>query len=160
MSAEAEVVERLTRRGLRLATAESTVGGLIGHLLTNVPGASRVFPGGITAYATPAKTALLGVSGETLETEGSVSAPAALAMAAGARRAFEADIAVAETGIASAFDPPRPERPAGLYFVALVAEGFERVERCQFPGDREATKQQAAEAALRLVLDYLDATDA
>ena len=59
MSAAAEVVERLTQRGLRLATAESTVGGLIGHLLTNVPGASCVFPGGITAYATPAKTALL-----------------------------------------------------------------------------------------------------
>ncbi len=155
-----EVVERMTARGLRLATAESTVGGLIGHALTDVHGASRVFPGGISAYANPPKQALLGVPAATLEAHGSVSAETALAMARGAREAFGADLGLSETGMASALPPERanPERPAGLYFIALVAEGFERAERYTFPGDRQETKQRAAAAALRLVLDYLDAT--
>ncbi len=157
-AAAREVVERMTSRGLRLATAESTVGGLIGHALTDVPGASRVFPGGITAYANPPKQALLGVPASVLEAHGSVSAETALAMAQGARSAFGADLTLAETGMASALPPERanPERPAGLYYVALVADEFERVERHVFPGDREETKQRAAAAALRLVLDYLD----
>ena len=161
MTIASEVVERLTARGLRLATAESTVGGLIGHLLTDVPGASLVFPGGIAAYANPPKQALLGVPQAVLESDGSVSEPTALAMAKGARAAFEADLAVAETGIASALPPARahPDRPPGLYFIALVGSDFERVERYVFPGDRQATKQAAAEAALRLVLDYLDASE-
>ena len=161
MTVAAEVIERLTGHGLRLATAESTVGGLIGHLLTDVPGASRVFPGGIVAYANPPKPALLGVPAAVLESDGSVSEPAALAMARGARAAFGADLAVSETGIASALPPERahPDRPAGLYFIALAAGDFERVERYVFPGDRQATKQAAAEAALQLVLDYLDASE-
>ena len=160
-AAAQEVVERMTAQGLRLATAESTVGGLIGHALTDVHGASRVFPGGITAYANPPKQAVLGVPAATLEAHGSVSAETALAMAHGVRAAFGADLAVAETGMASALPPERanPERPAGLYYVALVADGFERAERRMFPGDREETKQRAAAAALRLVLDYLDATE-
>ena len=159
-AAAREVVERMTARGLQLATAESTVGGLIGHALTDVHGASRVFPGGITAYANPPKQALLGVSAAVLEAHGSVSAETALAMAQGARSAFGADLTLAETGMASALPPERanPERPAGLYYVALVADEFERVERHVFPGDREETKQRAAAAALRLVLDYLDGT--
>ena len=158
-AAAREAIERLTASGLRLATAESTVGGLIGHALTDVHGASRVFPGGITAYANPPKQALLGVPAATLEAHGSVSAETALAMARGARAAFGSDLAVAETGMASALPPERanPERPAGLYYIACVAEGYERVERQLFPGDREETKQRAAAAALRLVLDYLDA---
>ena len=149
----------MAARGLRLATAESTVGGLIGHLLTDVPGASRVFAGGITAYANGPKARLLSVSVEALERDGSVSGPTVQAMAEGARRAFEVDVAVAESGMASALDPPRAERPGGLYFVAIAAKGFARVERYEFAGDRSATKQQAAEAALRLVLEYLDSLD-
>lgn len=155
-AAAAEVVARLAARGLRLATAESTVGGLIGHLLTDVAGASRVFAGGITAYANGPKARLLGVPDAVLDRDGSVSAATVQAMAEGARRAFEVDIAVAESGIASALDPPRAERPGGLYFVAIAAADFARVERYAFAGERAATKQRAAEAALRLVLDYLD----
>ena len=160
-AAAREVVERMTARGLQLATAESTVGGLIGHALTDVHGASRVFPGGITAYANPPKQALLGVPASVIEAHGSVSAETALAMAQGARSAFGADLTLAETGMASALPPERanPERPAGLYYVALVADEFERVERHVFPGDREETKQRAAAAALRLVLDYLDGAE-
>ena len=158
-AAAAEVVPRMAALGLRLATAESTVGGLIGHLLTDVPGASRVFAGGITAYANGPKERLLGVPDAVLESDGSVSEPAVQAMAEGARRAFAVDVAIAESGIASTLDPPRAERPGGLYFVAIAAEGFARVERHALAGDRPATKQQAAAAALRLVLDYLDDLD-
>lgn len=156
----AEVVARMTARGLRLATAESTVGGLIGHRLTDVPGASQVFAGGIAAYANGPKARLLGVPNGVLERAGSVSDATVQAMAEGARRAFAVDVAVAESGIASALDPPRAERPGGLYFVAVAAEDFARVERYEFAGDRSETKQQAAEAALRLVLDYLDGLEA
>ena len=70
---ERDVVERMTARGLRLATAESTVGGLIGHLLTNVPGSSKVFVGGVTAYHGGPKMSLLGVDRDTLRAEGSIS---------------------------------------------------------------------------------------
>jgi PncC family amidohydrolase len=154
---EWEVVRRCTRRGLRFATAESTVGGLIGHRLTDVPGASRVFPGGIAAYSNDAKVALLGVDRATLEGHGSVSEETALEMARGARRAFNVDIAVAETGIAG---PAAGRFPAGTYCLAVAAEGYERTVRMQFSGNRAETKQQAANYALRLLLDYLDRLEA
>jgi PncC family amidohydrolase len=151
---EAEVVARMTEAGLTLATAESTVGGMIGHLLTNVPGSSKVFIGGITAYHGAPKTALLGVDRETLRGHGSVSEQAVREMAQGARRAFGCDVAVAESGIAG--PTGNPDRPGGLYYIGIAAEGYERVGRHQFDGDREETKAQASQEALRLVVDYLD----
>lgn len=156
MTLAAEVVARMTARGLTLATAESTVGGLIGHLLTDVPGASQVFIGGVAAYHGSAKLALLRVPPELLAEHGSVSEVTVLAMARGAHEALGADVAIAESGIAS----PRehPQRPAGLYYLALVAKGYAWAVRRQFDGERGETKQQAAEAALQLVLDYLDET--
>ena len=151
------VVERLAERGLTLATAEASVGGLIGHLLTNVPGASRVFVGGVAPYARGPKVDLLRVDGDLLDAQGAVSEPAVLALARGAREVMRADVAVSETGVAS--PTGNPLRPAGMYFVALVAVGAERAIRCQFDGTREENKRQASEAALRLVLDYLDQLD-
>ena len=150
----ADVVHGLAARGLTLATAEASVGGMIGHLVTNVPGASRCFIGGIAPYARGPKTDLLHVDGDLLTTEGSVSAPAVLAMAHGVRAVLGTDVAIAETGVAS--ETGNPLRPAGMYFVAIVASDFERTMRCQFTGTREENKRQASEAALRLVLDYLD----
>ena len=153
---EREVIERMTERGLRLATAESTVGGLIGHLLTNVPGSSKVFVGGITAYHGGPKMDLLGVDRDTLRAEGSISELVVRAMAEGARRAFEVDLAVAESGMAAPRDPDAPAQ--GVYVIGVVADGYDNVARYEFDGDRESTKEQAATQALRLVLDYLDAT--
>jgi PncC family amidohydrolase len=152
----AAVVQGLAARGLTLATAEASVGGMIGHLVTNVPGASRCFVGGIAPYARGPKTDLLHVDGDMLTSEGSVSAAAVLALARGARAAMRTDVAIAETGVAS--DTGNPLRPAGMYFVAIVAPDFERTMRCQFAGTREDNKRQASEAALRLVIDYLDET--
>lgn len=145
-----EVIERMTAQGLTIGTAESTVGGLIGHLLTDVPGSSKVFVGGITAYHGRPKTTLLNVPVETLRNAGSVSEEATVAMARGGREALQVDLCVAESGIAG--PSSNPERPGGLYWIAVSGADGDRTERHVFPGDREATKLAAAEAALRLVL--------
>ena len=155
---EQEVVARMTERGLRLATAESSVGGLIGHLLTNVSGSSKVFVGGITAYHGTPKMSLLMVDRDTLRDQTSVSEETVRQMARGARRAFESEVAVAESGMAAPRDPS--ESPHGVYYIGVAAEGYERVARYEFDGDRESTKQQAADEALRLVLEYLDSLGA
>lgn len=149
-----EVVERMTAQGLTLGTAESTVGGMIGHLLTDVPGASKVFIGGITAYHGRPKMTLLNVPVETLRNAGSVSEEATAAMARGGREALQVDLCVAESGIAG--PSGNPERPGGLYWIAVAGADGDLTERHVFPGDREATKLAAAEAALRLVLAALD----
>ncbi len=149
-----QVVERMTSAGLTLGTAESTIGGLIGHLLTDVPGSSKVFVGGVVAYHGRPKMALLDVPAETLRDYGSVSEQAARAMARGGRAALQTDLCVAESGIAG--PSSNPDRPSGLYWIALARAGSEVAERHMFPGDREATKWAAAEACLRLVLASLE----
>ena len=151
---EAEVVARARARGLRLATAESSTGGLLGHRLAAVPGASAVLAGGITAYADGAKEALLGVPGRLLAEHGAVSAEVASAMARGARDAFGAALALAETGVAG---PASSEaKPAGLYYLAAVGPGCELTERALFSGARQERQWAASEAALRLALVCLD----
>ena len=154
----ATVIERMTARGLRLATAESTVGGLIGYALTAVPGASKVFAGGITAYANAPKRELLKVPEETMAEYGAISAAAVEAMANGAIEAFNVDVAVAESGIAS--PTASRETAGGLYYIGVVADGHQRVERYEFEGDRTDTMREAATVALWLVSDYLDTLDA
>lgn len=151
---EAEVVARARARGLRLATAESSTGGLIGHRLAAVPGASAVLAGGITAYADSAKESLLGVPGRLLAERGSVSSEVASAMARGAREAFGAALALAETGVAG---PASSEaKPAGLYYLAAVGPGCELAERALLAGGRRERQWAASEAALRLALVCLD----
>jgi PncC family amidohydrolase len=154
---EHAVVERMTERGLRLATAESTVGGLIGHLLTNVPGSSKVFVGGITAYHGAPKITLLHVDRDVVREQGSVAEETVRQMAQGAREALDVDVAVAESGMAAPRDPSQPAR--GVYYIGLVADGYDHVVRCEFEGDRQSTKNQAAQQALQLVLDYLDSLE-
>ena len=151
---EAEVVARARDAGLRLATAESSTGGLIGHRLAAVPGASAVLAGGITAYADGAKEALLGVPARLLAERGAVSSEVASAMARGARDAFGAAIALAETGVAG---PAASEaKPAGLYYLAALGPGCELTERALFGGGRQERQWAASEAALRLALVCLD----
>ena len=154
----ANVVQRMTARGLRLATAESTLGGLIGYAVTSVPGASKVFAGGITAYSNAPKRELLHVPVETMDEYGSVSAATVEAMAAGALEAFGVDVAVAESGLAS--PTANQERTGGLYYIGVVADGYQRVERYEFEGDRTDTMREAATVGLWLITDYLDSLDA
>jgi len=151
------VVRKMTERGLTLATAESTTGGLTGHLLVAVPGASKVFVGGVAAYGRIPKTGWLGVDPQVISDNGSVHETTVLHMARGAREALGVGLAVAESGIASPTN--NPERPGGLYCLALVApDGHEVTERHVFQGDRIATMQAAAQRLLEMVLEYLDAS--
>ena len=151
---EISVGHLLLKYHFTLATAESCTGGLIGHRLTNVPGSSEYVLGGIIAYANVIKERVLGVSRQTLDTHGAVSAETAVEMARGARRVLGVDIAISVTGIAGP-GGGTPEKPVGLVYLALAAPDFERVEQFVWNQDREGNKWESAEAALRLVLEYL-----
>jgi len=145
----------MQRQGLTLATAESSTGGLLAHRITNVPGSSSYYLGGLVAYANEAKEALLGVRRETLVAFGAVSEPVAREMARGARRSIGADVGISVTGIAGP-GGGTPEKPVGLAYVGLSAPGADRCERHVWQGDRLANKERTAEAALRFLLDYLE----
>jgi PncC family amidohydrolase len=157
---EVEVIAWLQRRGLWLATAESCTGGLIGHLITNVPGSSTVYAGGVIAYANEAKMGLLGVPAGMLGMYGAVSRETALDMARGVRKALAQEIEAARlvgvsvTGIAGPGGGSQ-EKPVGLTWIGLAAEDFSGAWRFDWGGQRAANKQSSAEEALRLVLEYL-----
>ena len=153
-SIETQIGAILRQRGLKIAVAESCTGGLIGHRITNVAGSSDYFTGGVIAYAYEAKVKLLGVSWDTLNTFGAVSRETVLEMAAGARRSLEADIAVSVSGIAGP-GGGLPDKPVGTVWVGLAAADGKWARLFHFPGDREQNKAAAAEAALRLLLEYL-----
>jgi len=144
----------LNARHFTLATAESCTGGLIGHRLTDVPGSSEYFLGGIIAYSNEIKERMLGVSHATLEQYGAVSAETAIEMARGARRVLQTDIAVSVTGIAGP-GGGSADKPIGLTYIAVAAEGYERVERFVWDSDRRGNKLSSSEAALQMVIDYL-----
>lgn len=138
--------------GKTLVTAESCTGGGIGAALTAVPGSSAVYKGGIISYTNWVKHNLLGVDGALLEEQGAVSAPVAQAMARGARKALEADIAVSVTGLAG---PGGDEfgNPVGTVFIGYCDEKQNFSRHFCFAGDREAVRQAAIREALKLVLE-------
>lgn len=144
------VLDLLRARGLTLATAESCTGGLVAARLTDVPGSSDVFLGGIVAYADQVKIAQLGVAEAMLAEHGAVSEEAAAAMAQGACARLGADVAVAVTGVAGP-GGGTDEKPVGLVFLHAAGPGGEVARRLDFPGDRETIRQRAAVAALHLV---------
>jgi PncC family amidohydrolase len=151
---ETQIGNLLQKRGLKLAVAESCTGGLIGHRITNVPGSSDYFNGGVIAYAYEAKVKLLGVSWDTLKSYGAVSQETVLEMASGARRNLEADIAVSVSGIAGP-GGGLPGKPVGTTWIGLAAPQGQWARIFYFEGDREQNKAAASEAALKLLLDYL-----
>lgn len=154
MRLEEEIIARLVERGRTVAVAESCTGGLIGHRLTQVPGSSAAFLGGVIAYHNGVKERVLGVPAEVLEREGAVSEATALAMAEGARRLLRADVAVAVTGIAGPTGGT-DEKPVGLTYVALAGPEARICERHLWRGERQANKESSAEAALALLRRYL-----
>jgi nicotinamide-nucleotide amidase len=123
---------------------------MVAERLTSVPGSSRVFLGGIVAYANEVKAAELGVAGEVLERHGAVSAEAAAAMAAGARERLGVDVAVAVTGIAGP-DGGSEEKPVGLVYLHAEGPGGSRSADFVFPGDRDGIRRRAAVTALHLL---------
>ncbi|MDW8099145.1 MAG: CinA family protein [Anaerolineae bacterium] len=157
MRALAERVgERLRAQGKRLAFAESCTGGLVGHLITNVPGSSDYFCGSAVTYSYEAKERVLGVQHETLIRYGAVSAETAREMAQNARRLFGVDVAVSITGIAGPGGGTL-DKPVGLVHIHLSAPDADWGERYVWPYDREGNKLASAKAALQLLLRYLEA---
>jgi PncC family amidohydrolase len=151
---EVQVGRLLRERKLKLALAESCTGGLLGNRITDVAGSSEFFWGGVVAYAYEAKAALLGVSWDTLNQRGAVSRETVLEMAHGTRRALSTDIGLSVSGIAGP-GGGTPEKPIGTTWIGLVAEEGEWAKVFQFSGDREENKASAVDAALMLLLNYL-----
>jgi PncC family amidohydrolase len=149
------VLDTLVERGLTLATAEATNGGLIGHLLTEVPGSSKAFRGGVAPYANHMKQQI-GVPASVLNDHGAVSKEAAETLAFAVRSWAGADIALAETGIAGPTGAG-PDRPAGLFFIAVATKDGVTSERFFFDGARSENKLACAEAALQMLLEELRA---
>lgn len=137
-----------------LAVAESCTGGLVGHRLTQVPGSSDYFRGGVVAYADAIKEAVLGVPRAVLRRHGAVSPQTARAMAVGIRKLAGADLGLAITGIAGPSGGSK-KKPVGLVYIGLAARGGTKVYRREFSGDRLAVKFKASQAALDLVRRHL-----
>lgn len=155
MSLELRIGSLLNQRHLTIATAESCTGGQISDRITDVSGSSVYFLGGIVAYAYEAKVALLNVSWDTLNTKGAVSHETVLEMARGARQALGTDLAVSVSGIAGP-GGGTPEKPVGTTWIGLVTPEGEWTRHFVWDGDRQQNKQYSSEAALQLILDYLE----
>ena len=139
----------LKRKGLTLAVAESCTGGLIGDRLTDVPGSSRYFAGGLIAYSDAVKTSMLGVRKLTLAKWGAVSEQTVREMAAGVCRRFGTQVGVAVSGIAGPGGGSKV-KPVGLVYICVRTGRQLAVERHRFRGGRRAVKEQSAAAALNL----------
>ena len=152
---EQQVIAALKARGLTLAAAESCTGGLTAKRLTDVPGASAVFLGGVVSYTNGVKERALGVPHDILEEYGAVSEPVARAMAEGVRRLTCADIALSVTGVAG---PDKDDRghDVGTVYMALSAKNETTVQLLHLSGDRSAIRAAAADEMLRMLLDYLN----
>ena len=146
----ADVLKALA--GKKLATAESLTGGGIGSAITSVSGASKVYAGGIISYTNEVKNRVLGVPAEDLDNLGAVSAPVAQAMAEGARRVLQADVAVSVTGLAGP-DGDEFGHPVGTVFIGYADAETVFAREYHFDGDREQVRTQTICAALALILE-------
>jgi len=152
MRNSAELLAReLEARAWKLAVAESCTGGGLGARITDIPGSSAYFVGGIIAYDNRVKRDLLGVPEAVFAEAGAVSRSAAEAMAIGCLRRFGADVAASITGIAGP-GGGTSDKPVGLVYIAAATRDGVRSEERHFPGGRAAVRREAVEAALRLAL--------
>jgi len=145
----AVVLEQCRSLGLKLAVAESCTGGMLGERITNIPGSSDVFLGGIIAYHNDVKREALGVRGEDIERYGAVSEQVALQMASGAREKMGADVGVSVTGIAGPGGGTL-DKPVGLVWISVHGSDA-KARRFHMVGDRAEIRQRAAQAALEMV---------
>ena len=156
-SAAAELGKALRARAWHMATAESSTGGLIGHAVTMTPGASDYYAGGVICYSNLAKERALGVPHELIEEHGAVSPQVAEALAVGAVRRFETELAISVTGIAGP-DGGSERKPVGTHYLGVARRGYPaRVEHRVFGHNRQGNQAAAALAALELALDEVAA---
>ncbi len=157
MADATEVIRLYVGGGLTIAVAESLTGGLVGAALTDVPGASEVFVGGVVAYATDAKHEVLGVPMAVLENHGAVSAETAAAMADRVREIFGTDIGISTTGVAG---PDTQEgKPAGMVFIGVAGTEAAVVNEYAFEGSRDEVRNQTVSMALELLIEAHDQID-
>lgn len=150
----AAVLRKLSECGLTLATAESCTGGLVGKLLTDIPGSSAVYVGGVISYVNEVKRRLLGVSEETLRVYTAVSRQTAVEMAKGTREATGAGVGVSVTGLAGP-DGDGTGRPVGLVYIALDMDGFSFNKELHLSGSRAQIREDAARAIFEMLLENL-----
>ena len=153
-SLEREVGDLLRHKGLTLGMVESATGGLISHLITNVPGSSDYYKGSVTAYSNEAKIKVVGVKENTINQYGAVSHQVAEEMAQGGRKILGADICLADTGIAGPSGATQG-KPLGLFYIGLSHQTGTFSQKHNFHGDREQNKLDAAKAALGWLKEYL-----
>jgi len=154
MKTEETIGKLLRQRGLTLGVVESATGGLVAHLITNVPGSSDYFQGSVVAYSNEVKVKVAGVGAAALEKYGAVSPQVAEAMAAGGRRTLGVDICLADTGIAGP-GGETPGKPVGLFYLGLAHAGGVTSRKLELNGAREENKLAAAQAALDWLKEYV-----
>ncbi len=153
-SLEQEIGDLLRQKGMKLGAVESATGGLISHRITDVPGSSDYFKGSVTAYSNEIKAGVVGVRQESIDRYGAVSARVAEEMAEGGRKLLAVDICLADTGVAGP-GGATPGKPVGLFFLGLSHGGKTHSRQHNFSGNRDQNKQDAAEAALKWLKEYL-----
>ena len=153
-SLEQDIGDLLRQKKLTLGVVESATGGLLSHLITNVPGSSDYYLGSVTAYSNDIKIRVVGVKKTTLSKYGAVSSQVAEEMALGGREVLGVDICVADTGIAGP-GGATPGKPVGQFYIGLSHLGGTFSQKHVFTGDREQNKHNAADAALNWLKEYL-----
>lgn len=149
-----DLAELLTGRGETMSCAESCTGGMIGAMITDIPGASSFFNGSAVTYSNGSKTDILGVPEDVIASHGAVSMETAEAMALGAAKAYSSDYSVAVTGIAGP-GGATPEKPVGLVYIAVSDGSRCIVSRNVFDGDRGTVRRKTAEHAIDLLFDFV-----
>ena len=152
-----KIAKSLKQKKLWVATAESCTAGLVAHMLTNVSGSSEYFKGSVVAYSNEVKMKVLGVKEETLKKYGAVSEQTAKEMAYGVKKLLGVDIAVATTGIAGPTGGT-PTKPVGLVYIGLATPDGIEARKFLFKGNRLQNKESFANAALSMLLKYLESS--
>ena len=151
---EEEIGNLLRKKRLTLGMVESATGGLISHLITNIPGSSDYYKGSITAYSNEVKVKVVGVKAKTISQYGAVSYQVVKEMAGGGRKLLAVDICIADTGVAGPGGATEG-KAVGLFYLGLAHGRRTYSQQHNFAGSREQNKQDAAEAALKWLKEYL-----
>ncbi|MFC1951630.1 CinA family protein [Chloroflexota bacterium] len=157
-SLEQEVGNLLRQKDVTLGLVESATGGLISHLITNLPGSSGYYKGSITAYSNEVKIKIVGVKADTINKYGTVSHQVAEEMAQGGRRVLASDICLTDTGIAGPTGATKG-KPIGLFYLGLSHQSRTYSQKHCFQGSRDQNKHSAAETALIWLKEYLISLD-
>ncbi len=151
---EKEIGDLLKHYGLTVGTIESGTGGLISHMITNVPGSSDYYKGSVVSYANETKMRVVGVKAGTLKRFGAVSEQVAEEMAKGGRKVLNVDICLADTGIAGP-GGATPGKAVGLFYLGMANKEGVFTRRLELKGNRLEIKQKVAEAILEWLKEYL-----